>query len=134
MVPSAVVVVDALPLTGNGKLDHAALPDPPAGEGGGARTAPATPTEEVIADLWGALLGVEQVGADDDFFALGGDSLLSLQSVLRMKVAFGLDLSPRDVLRRPTVSALAQLIEERIIAELERTAAAEAGEDEPLSD
>ncbi|MFB6596637.1 amino acid adenylation domain-containing protein [Streptomyces diastaticus] len=133
MVPSAVVVVDALPLTGNGKLDRAALPQPPAQESGEEYTAPRTPTEEAVADLWAALLGVERVGAHDDFFERGGDSLLSLQAVLRMKVAFGLDLSPRDVLSRPTVAALAQLIEERIIAELERAAAEEAGEDLPPS-
>ncbi|MFC7469571.1 phosphopantetheine-binding protein [Actinomadura keratinilytica] len=133
MVPSAVVVVDALPLTGNGKLDRAALPQPPAQESGEEYTAPRTPTEEAVADLWAALLGVERVGAHDDFFERGGDSLLSLQAVLRMKVAFGLDLSPRDVLSRPTVAALAQLIEERIIAELERAAAEEAGQDRPPS-
>ncbi|MFE7610155.1 amino acid adenylation domain-containing protein [Streptomyces celluloflavus] len=125
MVPSVLVVVDALPLTANGKLDRAALPEPPAQEGG-AYTAPRTPTEEAIAELWGALLGVERVGAYDDFFELGGDSLLSLQAVLRMKVAFGLDLSPRDVLNKPTVAALAELIEERVIAELELAAAEEA--------
>ncbi|WDV32335.1 non-ribosomal peptide synthetase [Streptomyces sp. AD16] len=133
MVPSAVVVVDALPLTGNGKLDRAALPQPPAQESGEEYTAPRTPTEEAVADLWAALLGVERVGAHDDFFERGGDSLLSLQAVLRMKVAFGLDLSPRDVLSRPTVAALAQLIEERIIAELERAAAEETGQDRPPS-
>ncbi|OON72931.1 non-ribosomal peptide synthetase [Streptomyces tsukubensis] len=125
MVPAAVVVVDALPLTVNGKLDRAALPEPPAQEGG-AHTAPRTPTEEAVAELWGALLGVERVGAYDDFFELGGDSLLSLQAVLRMKVAFGLDLSPRDVLNKPTVAALAELIEDLVIAELEQAAAEEA--------
>ncbi|MFC5720643.1 amino acid adenylation domain-containing protein [Streptomyces gamaensis] len=126
MVPAAVVVLDALPLTPNGKLDRAALPDPGQAAATGEYVAPATPTEEALAGLWEQVLGVERVGAHDNFFDLGGDSILSIQMVLRMKVAFGLDLSPRDVLSAPTVAELAWLVEERILAELEAAALADA--------
>ncbi|WP_411143364.1 amino acid adenylation domain-containing protein [Streptomyces sp. x-80] len=124
MVPAAVVVLDALPLTPNGKLDRAALPEPRTRAGADDHVPPGTPTEEALADLWSALLGVERVGIHDNFFDLGGDSILSIQTVLRMKVAFGLDLSPRDVMTAPTVAQLALVVEDRILAELEQAALA----------
>ncbi|MBV9109781.1 MAG: amino acid adenylation domain-containing protein, partial [Gemmatimonadetes bacterium] len=77
MVPAAFVALDALPLTRNGKVDRAALPDPASGAAGDAYVAPRTPTEEVLAGIWAALLGMERVGAEDGFFALGGHSLLA---------------------------------------------------------
>ncbi|WP_260639566.1 non-ribosomal peptide synthetase [Streptomyces angustmyceticus] len=124
MVPAAVVVLDALPLTPNGKLDRAALPEARAAADADDHVPPGTPTEEALAELWAALLGVERVGIHDDFFDLGGDSILSIQTVLRMKVAFGLDLSPRDVMTAPTVAQLALVVEDRILAELEQAALA----------
>ncbi|WP_159481735.1 non-ribosomal peptide synthetase [Streptomyces caniferus] len=124
MVPAAVVVLDALPLTPNGKLDRAALPGPPTAADTDDHVPPGTPTEEALAELWAALLGVARVGVHDNFFDLGGDSILSIQTVLRMKVAFGLDLSPRDVMTAPTVAQLALVVEDRILAELEQAALA----------
>ncbi|WP_030020757.1 AMP-binding enzyme, partial [Streptomyces monomycini] len=131
MVPAAVVVLDALPLTPNGKLDRAALPEPQAAQDAEDHVPPGTPTEEALADLWADLLGVERVGIHDNFFDLGGDSILSIQTVLRMKVAFGLDLSPRDVLTAPTVAQLALVVEDRILAELEQAALADFEGDGP---
>ncbi|MFI0817472.1 non-ribosomal peptide synthase/polyketide synthase [Streptomyces sp. NPDC021098] len=132
MVPSAFAVLDRLPLTENGKTDRAALPAP-----GPATAAPAaghveprTPTEEVIAEIWAEVLGVEPVGAEDDFFALGGDSVRSLLIASRAGEAFGLDLTPRDVMTAHTVSTLADLVEEYILRELEDAASGGSDNDE----
>ncbi|WP_342666909.1 phosphopantetheine-binding protein, partial [Streptosporangium amethystogenes] len=99
MVPSAVVVVEALPLTGNGKLDRAALPVPSvvgAGQvsGGGSLSV----REEVLCGLFAEVLGVERVGVDDGFFDLGGDSIVAIRLVARGRAA-GVVFSPRDVFR-----------------------------------
>ncbi|MDR5744905.1 amino acid adenylation domain-containing protein [Caballeronia sp. LZ029] len=106
MAPSAFVVLDALPLTPNGKLDRKALPAPPREVS--ARRVPATEREAAIARLFGEVLDREDVQADDSFFALGGDSILSIRFVSRARAA-GLDLSPADVFRHKTPSGLAQI-------------------------
>ncbi|WP_411143365.1 amino acid adenylation domain-containing protein [Streptomyces sp. x-80] len=110
MVPAAVVVLDALPLTPNGKLDHAALPAPanPARDAAGY-TAPRTAVEETLAGIWAELLGLERVGVDDNFFDLGGDSILSIQTVSRARRA-GLRLASKDVFLHQTVARLAQRV------------------------
>ncbi|BBG04337.1 hypothetical protein PSA01_22290 [Pseudonocardia saturnea] len=105
MVPAVLVVLDAIPLTGNGKIDRRALPDPAPGAGSGR--APGTPVEAVLADLVGGILGIGTVGADDDFFSLGGDSISSIALVTRARAA-GLTLRPRDVFEHRTVAALAR--------------------------
>ncbi|MFE7610156.1 amino acid adenylation domain-containing protein [Streptomyces celluloflavus] len=111
MVPAAVVLLDALPLTPNGKLDRAALPAPayPAAAGTGG-TPPRTPTEKALAAIWCELLGVEHVGVRDNFFDLGGDSILSIQTATRARAA-GLRLTSRDVFLRQTVEQLAAACE-----------------------
>ncbi|WP_436838580.1 amino acid adenylation domain-containing protein [Nocardia nova] len=106
MVPSAIVVLDEIPLTPVGKLDRKALPEPVL-ESKRYR-APQTVTEQVVAEVIGEVLGLDQVGADDDFFALGGDSIVSLQVVSRAR-ARGVHFSPRDVFTARTVEALARL-------------------------
>ncbi|MEY9927498.1 amino acid adenylation domain-containing protein/non-ribosomal peptide synthase protein (TIGR01720 family) [Catenulispora sp. GP43] len=108
MVPAAFVAVPQLPLTANGKVDRRRLPAPDwaAGSGDTAYRAPGTETETVLAAIWADLLGVDRVGADDNFFMLGGDSILSIQVVSRARSA-GLALSPRDLFRHPTIAALA---------------------------
>jgi non-ribosomal peptide synthase protein (TIGR01720 family) len=108
MVPSAVVAVAALPMTVNGKLDHAALPEPPPLTGSAATGGDAarTGTEHAIAAAFADLLGVADVGRHDDFFALGGDSIVSIQLVSRLRTA-GLQVTPRDVFRHKTVAGLA---------------------------
>ncbi|MGH3935614.1 MAG: phosphopantetheine-binding protein, partial [Pseudonocardiaceae bacterium] len=130
MVPSAFVMLDGFPLSPHGKLDRQALPAPDCGSAtGDGYVAPRTDTEQVLAEIWTEVLSVGQVGGKDDFFALGGDSLRSLQLTSRTKAAFDVTLTPREVLMTRTVSALAELIEEKILDELERVAVL-AGNDE----
>ncbi|WP_262705895.1 MULTISPECIES: non-ribosomal peptide synthetase [Streptomyces] len=105
MVPAAVVPMAELPLTANGKLDTDALPAPDFAAAASSRPA-ATPAEHTLCALFAEVLGLPAVGAEDDFFALGGDSIISIQLVSRARRA-GLALSPRDVFTRRTVAALA---------------------------
>ena len=76
MVPAAYVELEKLPLTLNGKVDRKALPAPEWGGGEESYEVPQTPTEEILAGIWAQVLGVERVGRNDNFFALGGDSIL----------------------------------------------------------
>jgi amino acid adenylation domain-containing protein/non-ribosomal peptide synthase protein (TIGR01720 family) len=108
MVPAAVVVIDALPLTANGKLDKRALPAPEYADGDRYR-APSTATEEILAGIYAQVLGLERVGVDDSFFELGGDSILSMQVVARARAA-GLVCRPRDVFVEQTVARLARVV------------------------
>nr|WP_137726431.1 non-ribosomal peptide synthetase [Prescottella subtropica] len=105
MVPAAVVVLEQLPLTANGKVDRRALPDPDAGATAPGR-APTGPVEETVAGLFGQLLGVDAVSADESFFALGGDSIMAIQLVSRAREA-GVVFTPHDVFDRLTVAGLA---------------------------
>ena len=109
MVPAAVVVLDALPLTANGKLDKRALPAPEYTDIDRYR-APTTPIEEILAGIYAQVLGLERVGVDDSFFELGGDSILSMQVVARARAA-GLLCRPRDVFVEQTVARLARVVE-----------------------
>ena len=95
MVPAAVVVIDALPLTVNGKLDTRALPAPEYQDVERYR-APANAVEEVLADIYAQVLGLERVGVEESFFELGGDSILSMQVVARARAA-GVLCRPRDI-------------------------------------
>ncbi|HEV2148046.1 MAG TPA: amino acid adenylation domain-containing protein, partial [Longimicrobiaceae bacterium] len=113
MVPAAVVRVEALPRTPSGKTDRLALPDPEWG-GRAARgqyRAPATPTEQMVAGLWAELLGLERVGADDDFFEVGGHSLRAMQAVSRLRAALGIELPVRVLFEAPTLAALAARVD-----------------------
>jgi amino acid adenylation domain-containing protein len=115
LVPAAFVVLGELPLTPHGKLDLAALPAPesarPALDNPYVR--PATPTERSVADLWSALLGVAPVGAMDSFFDLGGDSLLVIRALARIRVRHGVSLQAGEVYRSDRVRDLAALIDQR---------------------
>ncbi|GAB0103301.1 non-ribosomal peptide synthase/polyketide synthase [Nocardia sp. JMUB6875] len=108
MVPAAVVVLDRIPLTINGKLDHRALPAP-VFEGNAYRR-PATPAEELVAGVFAELLGVPSVGADDDFFALGGSSLVAAKAAARLSAVFETTVGVRALFEAPTVAALAARI------------------------
>ncbi|GFG50516.1 non-ribosomal peptide synthetase [Mycolicibacterium agri] len=109
MVPAAVVSIDSIPLTVNGKLDKRALPAPEYRSADGYR-APTNAVEEILADIFAEVLGLERVGVDDSFFELGGDSILSMQVVARARVA-GLICRPRDVFVEQTVAGLARVAE-----------------------
>ncbi|MEV0634721.1 amino acid adenylation domain-containing protein [Streptomyces sp. NPDC050619] len=105
MVPAAVVLLDRLPLTANGKLDHKALPAPDFAPTAASR-APRTPREETLCALFAQVLGVTRVGIDDSFFELGGDSIVSIQLAGRARAA-GLAVSPRDIFEHRTPARLA---------------------------
>ncbi|MFF3032967.1 amino acid adenylation domain-containing protein [Streptomyces rubiginosohelvolus] len=111
MVPSAFVTVPGLPVTANGKLDRDALPAPDFGAATGD-TAPEGPVEETLAALFAEVLALPSVGAEDSFFTLGGDSILSMQLVARARAA-GLRLTPREVFEQTSVRALAALVSGR---------------------
>ena len=108
MVPSAVVVLDALPVTVNGKLDRAALPAP---EFGGVVISrePRTAAEEIVCGLFAEVLGLERVGADDSFFELGGDSLLAMRVISRVRAVLDAELGIGDLFTAASPAELAEL-------------------------
>jgi amino acid adenylation domain-containing protein len=106
MVPSAFVALDALPVTPNGKLDRKALPAPDYAAASAGRVAPRTPAEATLAGIWAEVLGLDEVGVDDSFFALGGDSILAIRAASLARRA-GMEMAPRHVFEHQTVAALA---------------------------
>jgi amino acid adenylation domain-containing protein/thioester reductase-like protein len=139
MVPAAFVVLDRLPLTPAGKVDRRALPAPDQSRSGveSAGVLPRTPTEELLAGIWSKALGLERVGVHENFFQIGGHSLLAAQVMFRVREALHLELPVRTLFENPTIAELAQVLDR------DRPAAAEdgvpalrpapRGEDLPLS-
>jgi amino acid adenylation domain-containing protein len=113
MVPSAFVFLDTLPLTPNGKVNRRALPAPKLAwiQRDGACVAARTPVERQLAHLWTQLLGVEPIGVDDDFFRLGGDSLLVASLVAQIEKTFGKALPVNVIFEAPTIAQLASRLE-----------------------
>jgi amino acid adenylation domain-containing protein len=122
MIPSAFVALDMLPRTPNGKLDRRALPAPDHVRPTQHDTyaAPRTEVERLLADLWGALLGLERVGVHDDFFALGGHSLLATSVIAQVRDMFELELPLRSMFEGPTIAELGATIERAIFAEIDQ--------------
>jgi amino acid adenylation domain-containing protein len=119
MVPSTFVVLDALPVTPNGKLDRAALPTPD-----GARpdlerpyAAPESALEQALASVWGEVLGIEKVGVDDDFFDLGGHSLLAVKMLARVHDSLGISLALRRLFEGSSIRELAQALTAELLAD-----------------
>ncbi len=114
MIPSALVLLDELPLTANGKVDRKALPAPDQTrrQWEGTYQAPRTPTEETLVAIWGEVLKLAKIGIHDNFFELGGHSLLATQIVSRMRRAFSIELPLRRLFESPTVAELAVIITE----------------------
>ena len=111
MVPKAIITLDALPLTTNGKIDRTALPH--AGPEDAMRqpyVAPRTAAEKALAEIWGQLLQVEHVGAADNFFALGGDSLLATEMAVRLGNALGIQISLARFFEMPVLADFAEAI------------------------
>ncbi|MFJ1591677.1 amino acid adenylation domain-containing protein [Kitasatospora albolonga] len=124
MVPARVVRTAALPLTPNGKVDRKALREvPAAAPGTSGYVAPRTPTEQALAGIWSEVLGVEKVGATDDFVTLGGDSIRSLAVMAQVRTAFRVRLTPREALGAGTIADLAAVVEEKVLRDLMRQAA-----------
>ncbi|WP_327350867.1 non-ribosomal peptide synthetase [Streptomyces sp. NBC_01304] len=128
MVPSAFVALDALPLTANGKLDRAALPEPRLDGAAGGRS-PRTPVEETLCALFADVLGAVSVGIDDNFFHLGGHSL----HVGRIRNALSVELTVRELFENPTVAELAPLIAGRTQDQRRELTAGDRSERSPLS-
>jgi acyl carrier protein len=128
MIPAAWQVLDRLPLTPSGKLDHRALPAPAPAAGPAQYAAPQTPLQEALADIWAEVLGAGRVGIHDNFFDLGGDSLRSVGIAARVQSAFEIAITPRDVLVTQTIADLADLVEEMVLQEFENAALGDGDE------
>lgn len=128
MVPSIFVRLESLPTTRNGKVDSGALPAPDAANTlwDEVFTAPRTPLEERLAAMLSALLDIETVSVHDNFFLLGGHSLLGTQLIGQIRGAFGVDLALRSLFDAPTIAELAQEIESLLLARVEAMSEAEA--------
>ncbi|WP_299539369.1 non-ribosomal peptide synthetase [uncultured Streptomyces sp.] len=136
MVPAAFVPLDRIPLTPNGKTDRRALPAPASDrpELGAAYTAPRTETERTVAAVWSQVLGIDTIGADDDFFALGGHSLLATRVVSRLRRRLGVDIPVRTLFSAPTPALLAAAVADLDHAGVSRIPAVERdGSPLPLS-
>ena len=120
MTPSAFVTLDSLPRLPNGKINRKALPAPDktALEAKTAYEPPPSPVEKQVAEIWARLLGVERIGTRDNFFDLGGHSLLVTQLVARVYDVFQVSIPLRSIFEKPTIVELALVIEEELIREI----------------
>ena len=115
MIPSRLIEIDELPITPSGKLDRSRLPVPEAGRPGrGPVPSPMTPVEELVAGIWGGLLEVESLAREDDFFQLGGHSLVAMQVISRLHETMGLDIPLRAIFDAPTLGAFSARVEDTL--------------------
>jgi amino acid adenylation domain-containing protein len=116
MIPAAFVVMKALPIDPSGKVDRRALPAPTSEvEGGGGYQGPRTPIEERLVAIWREVLGLARVGVTDNFFALGGHSLIATRIVSRVRESFKLEVPLRSLFVTPTIEGLAETLEESLL-------------------
>jgi amino acid adenylation domain-containing protein len=120
MVPHAIVMLESMPLTGNGKIDRKALPVPEFQPESAGFARPSTPTEVAVAGLWGQVLKLERVGMRSNFFDLGGHSLLATQVVSRVRSLFGVEMPLRRLFESPTVEGLSGWIDGLREVEIDR--------------
>ena len=111
MMPTVLMALDQMPLTPNGKVDRRALPQPDAARSTVSYIAPQTVLEAEIAEIWAQVLNLDQVSIEDDFFELGGYSLLAMQVITRLRQAIQIELSLRTLFEAPTVAELAERVE-----------------------
>jgi acyl carrier protein len=118
MVPSAFVLLDALPLNANGKVDRAALPSPDQActRSSEVPAAPRNPIEEEVAKIFAEVLRREQVGIQDNFFDLGGHSMPAMRVAMRLRDAFQIELPVRKLFEAPTVASLSELIVQDLLS------------------
>jgi hypothetical protein len=126
MVPSAITVLDKFPLTANGKLDRRALPEPEFNHPVAEAAAPRSATEELLAEIWCAVLALKQVGIHDNFFELGGHSLLATQVITRVHDALNVELTLRQFFIAPTIARMAPVIEDALLADIQAGTADDA--------
>jgi acyl-coenzyme A synthetase/AMP-(fatty) acid ligase len=128
MVPATFTFLEALPLTPNGKIDRNALPGPDVSRAGDAQSLqqPRSPAEETVASIWRDVLGAKEIGVFDNFFDLGGHSLLMTQVLARIRGAFQIQLVMRRFFDNPTIAGLASAVEEALIEEVEQLSEEEA--------
>ena len=121
MIPAGFLFIESLPLTANGKVDRRALPALEHEKPQPRReyTAPQTEIEKVLASLCGAALGVDRLGIHDDFFELGGDSLMAIRVIFQIRSEVGVELPVRSFFDAPTVAALAEVVEGMILDQIE---------------
>jgi amino acid adenylation domain-containing protein len=112
MVPAAIVLMDRLPLSVNGKVDMRALPAPELATAGAVYVAPATPTEVALAEIWSEVLGIERVGAEDRFFDLGGHSLRATRAAVRVRTRLGVELPLRWLFEGLSLAQVAAKLDE----------------------
>jgi acyl carrier protein len=130
MLPSAYVFVDDLPLTPSGKLDRWRLPAPSQADFAARATyeEPQSDLESQLASLWQQVLRLEKIGRSDNFFSLGGNSLKSVQVLVRLKDTYGVNVQVRDFFNAPTIAGLAALVEQALVAYVTSLSASEIDE------
>ena len=126
MIPGFFVVLPALPLTTNGKIDLRALPAPGFRGTGDDYVPPESPAQEILVAIWTEVLGISRIGIHDNFFELGGHSLLATQVLSRLRKAFRMDFPLRSLFEAPTPAGLAEIVETRLIEQLNSLSEEEA--------
>src|SRR5262249_2788703 len=112
MIPAAIMRLDFMPLSANGKLDRRALPEPEFAASLETRSvSPRTTTEEIISAIWVEVLQLERVGIHDNFFELGGHSLLAMQIASRVAQTFGVEIALKTILGSPTIAELSRAVD-----------------------